>query len=350
MVGKYSLRIASGLLASLLLLLIVLPVVTYADTSYVVKSGDSLSRIAGEFSSSVQAIASANNIADPNMIFVGQKLVIPDGSPASPAAELARPAPSPGSILANRRLLTYYGNPYDARMGILGALSKKDLVAALNRRAAMYASLSDKPVQPAIHFIVTVAQADPGPDGKYRARMPVSLVQEYADLAAQNGMLMFLDIQVGHSTVQEELVPWIPLLSQPHVHLALDPEFDMWAGQLPGVQLGHMTADEINYAQQVLTNIVRENGLPNKVLIVHQFAASMLPDKGNIMSYPSVELVTDMDGFGSQSLKLKHYQWYVEDELIEYAGIKLFFNQDTPLFTPEQIMSLDLVPDVIIYQ
>ncbi len=214
----------------------------------------------------------------------------------------------------------------------------------------MYQALSDRPVQPAIHFIVTVAQAGPGNDGKYCARMPVSLVQEYSDLAAQNGMLLILDIQVGHSTVQEELAPWIPLLSQPHVHLALDPEFDMWQGQVPGEQIGHMTADEINYAQRVLTDIVEQNGLPNKVLIIHQFTANMLPDKSRIQSFPRVELVTNMDGFGSQQLKLKHYEWYVKDELIEYAGMKLFFNQDTPLFTPEEVMNLDPVPDVIIYQ
>jgi hypothetical protein len=163
-------------------------------------------------------------------------------------------------------------------------------------------------------------------------------------------MLIFLDLQFGRSTVQEELAPWIQLLTQPHVHLALDPEFDMWGSQVPGVQLGHMTAAEINYAQEILSYIVEENGLPNKVLILHQFAASMLPDKGGIGSYPQVDIVTDMDGFGSPALKLKHYEWYVADELIEHAGMKLFFDQDDPLLQPAEVMSLNPVPDVIIYQ
>ncbi|MCL5962496.1 MAG: LysM domain-containing protein, partial [Chloroflexi bacterium] len=258
MVGKKSPRLAFGLAALLLALLSFLPATVRAESTYVVQSGDSLSSIAARFSSSVEAIAAANNIANPDLIFAGKTLQIPSAAPNRSVAErvLPTPNPGPGSILANRRLLTYYGNPYDARMGILGALSQQELVDALQRRASMYAALSDKPVQPAIHFIVTVAQGSPGSDGKWRARMPESLVQEYADLAAQNGMLMFIDIQVGHSTVQEELAPWISVLSQPHVHLALDPEFDMLAGQTPGDHLGHMTADEINYAQQVLTNIV----------------------------------------------------------------------------------------------
>lgn len=355
-------RLAIGLAAFLLVVISVFPMAAQADATYVVQRGDTLSRIAAQFSVDVDAIAAANGITNPNLIYVGQRLTIPGPdaasapaqsvTPARPTARPPRPVPAsdPGSVLGNRRLLTYYGNPWSAQMGILGELDPQDLVAALKQRAATYEALSDRPVQPAIHFIVTVAQAGPGADGKYRARMPESLVQEYADLAAQNGMLIVLDIQVGRSTVQEELPPWIPLLSQPNVHLALDPEFDMWGDQLPGEQLGHMTADEINYAQQVLADIVKQHGLSNKVLILHQFAASMLPDKGSIQSFPQVEIVTDMDGFGSQQLKLKHYQWYVRDELIEYAGIKLFFRQDTPLFTAEDVMSLDPVPDVIIYQ
>lgn len=344
-------RWAFAVAALLLILSSAFPASALAETAYVVQRGDTLSGIAGRFSTSVDAIASANGLSNPDLIFAGQRLAIP-GAAAVPAAQPSRPAPvlTSGSILANRRLLTYYGNPYEARMGIMGALSPAELAGALQRKAAEYQSLSDKPVQPAIHFIVTVAQAGPGEDGKYRARMPVSLVQEYADLAARHGMLIFLDIQFGRSTVEEELAPWLGLLSQPQVHLALDPEFDMWGSQLPGENLGYMTAAEINYAQKVLTDIVTQNGLPNKVLILHQFAASMLPDKFNIGSYPLVEVVTDMDGFGTQSLKLKHYEWYVRDELIEYAGIKLFYDQDTPLFSPEQIMSLDPVPDVIIYQ
>ncbi len=359
------------ILLVLLLLASIVPIVAYADSAYTVQPGDSLSGIASRFSVSVDAITSANSIANPNLIYAGQTLTIPNGAPAAgsdgtapatntdnapaspppPPKKQTAPPSGPGAILGTRRLLTYYGNPYAAQMGILGALDKQQLVAELKKKAAEYQALSDRPVQPAIHFIVTVAQASPGPDGMYTLRMPMSLVQEYVDLAAQNNMLIFLDIQVGRSSVQKELEPWIPLLSKEHVHLALDPEFDMWQGQVPGQQLGHMTADEINYAEKVLNDIIEKNNLSNnKILIVHQFTRSMLPDKANIQTYPRIELVTDMDGFGSQQVKLKHYQTYVRDELIKYAGIKLFYKWDSPLFTPEQVMNLDPVPDVIIYQ
>lgn len=359
MIGKIVPRWTLVIAAFVFISMIVFPATAGAESTYIVQPGDTLFGIAKRFSSSLEAIAAANGIADLNLILIGQRLTVPNGDAAvegsvqaNPASEhaSATAAAGPGSVLANRRLLTYYGNPFDGRMGIMGALSPQELVDALNRRAATYQELSDKPVQPAIHFIVTVAQAGPGEDGKYRLRMPMSLVTEYSELAAKNGMLIFLDIQVGHSTVQEELEPWIPLLSQPHVHLALDPEFDMWAGQLPGEQIGHMTADEVNYSVQVLANLVSQYDLPNKVLILHQFAALMLPDKANIRTNPLVDIVTDMDGFGSQALKRKHYEWYVHDELIQFAGMKLFLTQDTPLFTAEEVMNLDPVPDVIIYQ
>lgn len=273
-----------------------------------------------------------------------------ESSPASALVETAQFQWSGGSILANRRVLTFYGHPYDARMGILGELSDDDLIAALFNRAAMYEEFSDRPVQPAIHIISTVAQDNPGSDGLYRARTDPDLIQYYADLAAQNDMLLFVDVQVGHSSVQDEIEAVMPFLTQSHVHLALDPEFDMWDGSVPGDVIGGMSADEINYAQGVLSQIVAEQGGPNKILIVHQFTPNMIGDKWSIVDDPNVDLVVDMDGFGDWDLKVKHYNMFVRDELIEYGGIKLFFTQDTPLMSPEDVMSLEPVPDVIIYQ
>jgi LysM repeat protein len=46
-------------------------------TTYVVQSGDTLYGIAGRFGTSVDAIASANGLSDPNYIYVGQELTIP---------------------------------------------------------------------------------------------------------------------------------------------------------------------------------------------------------------------------------------------------------------------------------
>ncbi len=234
-------------------------------------------------------------------------------------------------------------------MGILGQLSKPELVAALRRRAAQYQAAGNRTVIPTIHMVVTTAQASPGADGLYRARMPASAIDDYVQLAADNGMLFIADVQVGRSTVADEVAAIQEILQQPNVHLALDPEFDMWGSQVPGVEIGHMTAAEINHALGVIGAIARGTG-QRKILIVHQFAAGMLPDKGAIGSDPSVDLAIVMDGFGGQSIKITHYDMYVRDSAIPYGGIKLFFDWDANLMTPAQVLGLTPPPDVVIYQ
>ncbi|MFI5267173.1 MAG: LysM peptidoglycan-binding domain-containing protein, partial [Chloroflexota bacterium] len=70
---------------------------TTEAAAYTVKSGDTLSSIAAENKSTVDAIAKANNITDPNKLQIGQKLAIPSaagvasGGPAASAAAGALP-------------------------------------------------------------------------------------------------------------------------------------------------------------------------------------------------------------------------------------------------------------------
>lgn len=47
-------------------------------TTYVVQRGDTLTRIARRFGVNMQVLAEVNNITNPNRIYVGQTLVIPD--------------------------------------------------------------------------------------------------------------------------------------------------------------------------------------------------------------------------------------------------------------------------------
>lgn len=50
-----------------------------ASTTYTVQAGDTLSAIARRFGTTVEAIVAANNLTDPDLIQVGQELVIPQG-------------------------------------------------------------------------------------------------------------------------------------------------------------------------------------------------------------------------------------------------------------------------------
>ncbi|MDP9313838.1 MAG: LysM peptidoglycan-binding domain-containing protein [Chloroflexota bacterium] len=61
---------------------------------YIVRPGDTLSKIADAFETTVDEIIAINGIADPNRIEVGQQLIIPSlAKGASPAAESSPPAP-----------------------------------------------------------------------------------------------------------------------------------------------------------------------------------------------------------------------------------------------------------------
>ncbi|MCL5962215.1 MAG: LysM peptidoglycan-binding domain-containing protein [Chloroflexi bacterium] len=364
----------SGILALIVVVLLATPGVpsAAAETGYEVVAGDTLWRIAADFGTTVDELISANSIPDPNYIYVGQRLVIPGESIASPAANHSengtsaspattlltqkppskRPAPvsGPGSILANHRLVTYYGNPYTGLMGVLGRYDPQTVIAKLRDQSAEYAALSkDKQIQPALHMIATVAQAGAGLDGMYRARMPDSLIEEWMRYAEENNMLLILDLQVGRADVVNEVQAMWKFLEKPYVHLALDPEFAMGPYRTPGIAIGSMDASTINTVQAKLANLVTEKGLPNKILIVHQFLESMITDKTGIESDPNVDLVINMDGFGGQAGKLSKYD-YIQSVPVEYTGIKLFYREDTDLLSAQQIMSLDPVPDIIVYQ
>lgn len=254
------------------------------------------------------------------------------------------------SFLQAHLLVTWYGNPHSCRMGILGELSAEARVEGLRRQAAAYALLTPKHVVPAYHVVAVVAQPTPGNDGGCRRREPLDVLRGLLIEAREAGFKIVIDIQPGRSDLRKELEYLRPLLTEPDVYVAVDPEFAMSAAQLPGRQRGSLGAVDVNAAIDLLERLVREHRLPPKVLILHQFTLDMLPDKKNIRRSPNVELVVDMDGFGSQSLKLASYRAVMRQGELDFAAIKLFYKLDTNLFTPEQVMGLKPTPSVVIYQ
>ncbi len=256
-----------------------------------------------------------------------------------------------GGLLPTNRILAYYGHPHDANMGILGEYDKTDLLALLQAEAANYeAADPTRPVIPAFEVIATVAQGWPAQDGQYLLDTDVETLEEYADFAEANGILLFLDLQIGRNTIPAEIEKVRPLLERPHVHLALDPEFAVADGQVPGTHLGEVTAEHLNEAQEILANIVREGGLPPKILIVHQFREDMILGKERLRPVPGVQLVIESDGFGAPSVKIEVYDVLIRDDGFEYPGVKHFYRQDVPVMTASETLALDPPPLVVIYQ
>jgi len=261
-----------------------------------------------------------------------------------------------GALLPTNRIVAYYGNFYSKRMGILGEHPPEQVLSMLNSEVAKWeAADPHRPVVPAINYITVVAQGSPGKDGKYRDRMPESQIQKAIDLANQVKGLAILDIQVGLSNLQTEIPRLAPYLALPNVMLAIDPEFSMKTGAKPGSIIGTMDATDINYAANYLASIVREYNLPPKILIVHRFTQHMVTNHKEIKPLPEVQIVMDMDGWGSQPKKRNTYNDFIAAEPVQYTGFKLFYVNDRKppsagLFTPEQILKLTPQPMFILYQ
>jgi hypothetical protein len=268
------------------------------------------------------------------------------------------PAPLPGAILPAKRIVAFYGNPLSKKMGVLGEYPPDEMLAKLDEEVARWRKADpETPVQPALHLIVTVAQGAPGKDGTYRLRMDSALVEKVYGWAQQKHAILFLDVQVGKSTLQAELPHLLRFLARPDVHLGIDPEFSMHydkEGLRPGTRIGTMDAADVNYAVRTLAQLVEEKHLPPKVLIVHRFTRKMVRNADQIRLDPRVQIVMNMDGWGPPWLKFDSYRDYEQAEPVQYTGFKLFYHNDTrkgdALLTPAEVLSLRPRPLYIQFQ
>jgi len=258
------------------------------------------------------------------------------------------PAPLPGSILPAKRIIAYYGNPLSTRMGILGEYETTEMLRKLDREVAEWTRLDPAhPAQPALHLIAMVANPDPGSSGRYRTRMDSALIEKVYGWAKSRNALLFVDLQIGQSTLAYEL-PWIEkFLMRPDVHLGIDPEFSMKSsGAVPGKRIGTYDAADINVAIRFLANLVAKHNLPPKILVVHRFTPKGVTNYKNIKLDPRVQFVMHMDGFGAPWLKRDTYYRDIKKEPVQFAGWKQFSKakNDNPSTPREQILRLWPVP------
>lgn len=264
--------------------------------------------------------------------------------------------PHTGAILPFKRIVAYYGNFYSKGMGVLGEYPTDHMLAMLASTTALWAAADPTtPAVPAIHYIAAVAQATAGKEGKYILRMPDDQIDHALELASRIQGIVFLDVQVGKSTVEHELPQLEKYLKMPQVHLGIDPEFSMKGGERPGTVIGTFDAADINFATEYLAQIVRENHLPPKVLVVHRFTQDMVTNYEKIRPLPEVQIVMDMDGFGSKEKKYGTYNRVIAPEPVQFAGIKLFYKNDVRspangLLSPAEVLQLTPVPIYIQYQ
>lgn len=268
------------------------------------------------------------------------------------------PAVLPGSLLPNNRIVAYYGNPHSKKMGVIGEYPEAEMLGMLDKTVAMWKAADPATnVIPAIHLVTVVAQGAAGSDGAWRRRESTDMIEKAYGWAKSRHGLLILDIQAGHSTLQQELPLLLKYLERPDVHLGVDPEFYMHhirEGIRPSAKVGQMTASDVNYVIQTLDKLVVEKHLPPKILVVHRFRQDMVPDAESIHPTPRVQVVMDMDGWGPPWLKFDSYRDYIVNHPVEFTGFKIFYHNDAKngnlILTPAEVLQLFPRPLYIQYQ
>ncbi|MFT2706445.1 hypothetical protein [Clavibacter zhangzhiyongii] len=256
-------------------------------------------------------------------------------------------------VLPGKRYVALYGAAGTGALGVLGEQGPADAVARAKAQAAAYQPFSDEPVIPMFELIATVAAGSAGPDGDYSSEVPVETLQPWIDAARDAGVYVVLDLQPGRTDFLTQARRYESVLAQPGVGLALDPEWRLGADQVPLKQIGSVSAAEVDATTDWLAGLVRDRGLPQKMLVLHQFRLSMIQDRSALdTSHPELAMLVHADGQGGQPDKQATWRALHADAPAGLAwGWKNFIDEDTPMLTPEQTMrDVSPVPDLVTYQ
>ncbi|GAA2313891.1 hypothetical protein OKJ48_10410 [Streptomyces kunmingensis] len=285
-------------------------------------------------------------------------------SPTPSASTSRSPSPKPTRrrpelprggrrLFPEHRLVGYCGLPGAAALGRLGTGDLDDRVAEIERRGRAYAD--GRTVLPVLELLAVVANSSAGPDGTYRSRVPDKTIRTFHEAARDHKALLLLNIQPGRAAPLDEVKALREWLVHPDVGIALDPEWEMSAGQVPGKTYGRTSGDELTRIAAYLASLVEEHDLPEKVFVYHQVAESVVRDEHRLKIPQGVAVVKSADGIGSPHLKRETWRQLVDTMPPRlHTGFKLFFEEDAEggsrLMTPDEVLALKPRPSYVMYE
>lgn len=254
--------------------------------------------------------------------------------------------------LPGKTYVALYGNPLTPALGVLGEQGTEATIARAQEHAEPYRALTDNTVVPALEIIATVASAGAGGDGNYSNEIAVSDLRPLVDLAGEQGLYVVLDLQPGRTDFVTQAKQYEELLTEPHVGLALDPEWRLGPDEVHLRRIGHVDVSEVDQVVDYLADLTREHRLPQKILVLHQFQVRMIPGVNDVNQARSeVAVLIHADGQGPQGSKQETWRSLQANAPdMTYWGWKNFYDEDSPMLTPEQTMQVRPVPDFISYQ
>ncbi|MDX1448763.1 MAG: hypothetical protein R3246_06820 [Acidimicrobiia bacterium] len=264
---------------------------------------------------------------------------------------MATELPGGGFTFDGKRLVAFYGNHTTRLLGVLGEQEPAETLERLRPLVDEYSADGLQGI-PTFEIIATVASARAGGDNDYSDEASVASLRPWIDFAAENGVYVVLDLQPGRTDFLTQAQRYEELLRLPHVGLALDPEWRLKPDQVHLRQIGTVDAAEINQVSEWLAEIVREERLPQKFFMIHQFRFSMITNRDQIQTPPELFTVIQMDGQGPLPTKYETYSAITAgQEDVGWAwGWKNFYDEDSPMATPEQVLALDPVPVFVSFQ
>lgn len=256
-------------------------------------------------------------------------------------------------VFPGRRMVALYGHPSGGALGVMGERPPQESVDYVRGIAEQYQAIDgDEPVIPTFEIIATVASEFPGEDGDYSNEATLEELTPWVDAITDAGGYAVLDLQPGRGNFLDQAKRYEELLKRPNVGLALDPEWHMGPDELPAQRVGSVEAHEVDEVSEWLAQLVRDNNLPQKAFVVHQFQVQMLRDREQINTdHAELSYVLHADGHGVPEQKFD--TWNVLRQGLDPVwnmAWKNFFDEDQPMFNPEQTFAVDPRPWFISYQ
>lgn len=270
-------------------------------------------------------------------------------SRASQSKEPEKPKPT----LDKTRFVALYGTPGAPVLGTLGShQNPTDAINTAKKLAAEYQPFSEEQVQPTLEIITTIASASPTENGDYSREIDAASLQPWVEAARQADVYVVLDLQPGRSNFLAQAKQYESLLREPHVGLALDPEWRLYGDEKPMAQIGSVSAAEVNQTGTWLADIVKQYSLPQKLFLLHQFRMDMLADRAQInTSRPELTAVIQMDGQGAQNVKQDTWRVLTTDPPAGIRfGWKNFYQKDPVVLSPQETMAVTPKPWYVSYQ
>jgi hypothetical protein len=250
------------------------------------------------------------------------------------------------------RLVGFSGAPGAPGLGRLGIGPIDDRVREIEALGTAYAG--GRSVLPVLELVTTVAHAAAGKDGLFRSRQPDEVIVSYLAAARRHKGLLLLNIQPGRARFIDEVRAYEKWLREPDVGLALDPEWAVGPGQIPGRVFGRTSGAELDEVARYVASLVAAGNLPEKVVLYHQLHLSIVRGESALRQHPGVVLIKSVDGIGSPGQKAGTWRTLVRaTPKGVHLGFKLFYVEDRefgPLMTPAQVLALKPTPEYVLYE